>query len=76
MSLRPARRRGWRIRAGSRGRPAFLCKHVVLVVAKQLVIHLQTRCQKADIGHMIDGGVFPRQRTRIGELELGGNGPV
>ena len=58
MSLRPARRRWWRIRAGSRGRQASLSKHIVLVVEKQLVIHLQTRCQKTDIGLMIDGGGF------------------
>jgi len=58
MSLRPERRRRWRIRAGSGGRQASLCKHVVLVVEKQLVIHLQTRCQNTDIGLMIDGGGF------------------
>ena len=55
MSLRPARRRWWRTRAGSRGRQASLCKHVRLVEEKQLVIHLQTRCQKTDIGPMMDG---------------------
>jgi len=58
MSLRPARWRWWRISAGCRGRQASLCKHVVLVVEKQLVIHLQTRCQKKDIGLMTDGGGF------------------
>ena len=58
MSLKPARRRWWRIRAGSGGRQASLCKHVVLVVEKQLVIHLQTRRQKTDIGVMIDGRGF------------------
>jgi len=57
-SLRPARRRWWHTRAGSRGRQASLCKHVVLVVEKQLVIHLQTRCQKTDIGFMMVGGGF------------------
>jgi len=40
------------------GRQASLCKHVMLVVEKQFVIHLQTRCQKTDIWHMIDGGEF------------------
>jgi len=30
----------------------------VLVVEKQLVIHLQTRCQKTGIDLMIDGGGF------------------
>jgi len=58
MRLRPARRRWWRIRAGSGGRQASLCKHVVLVVEKQLVIHLQTQCLKTDSGLMIDGGGF------------------
>jgi len=58
MSLRPARRRWWRIRTGSEGRLASLYKHVKLVVEKQLVIHLQTRCQKTDIGLMIDRGGF------------------
>jgi len=42
ISLRPARRRWWRITRGSGGRQASLCKHIVLVVEKQLVIHLQT----------------------------------
>ena len=58
MSLRPARRRWWRIRRGSGGRQASLCKHIKLVVEKQLVIHLQTRCQKTDIGFIIDRGGF------------------
>ena len=58
MSLRPARRGWWRIRAGSGGRQASLCKHVVLVVEKQFVIYLQTRCQKTDIWFMIDRGGF------------------
>ena len=57
MSLRPARRRWWRTRTGSGGRQAFLCKHAMVVEEKQLVIHLQVRCQKMDIGPMIDGGV-------------------
>jgi len=56
MSLRPARRRWWRISISSGGRQASLCKHVRLLEEKQLVIHLQTRCQKTDIGPMIDGG--------------------
>jgi len=56
MSLRPARRRWWRIIAGKGGRQASLCKHVVLVVKKQLVIHLQTRRQKMDIGFRMAGG--------------------
>jgi len=68
MSLRPARRRWWRIRVGSGGRQASLCKHVMLVVVKQLVIHLQTGCQKTDIGFMIEGGGFqaadPYRRIR------------
>jgi len=58
MSLRPARQRWWRIRARSGGRQASLCKHVMLVVEKQLVIHLQTRYQKTDIRPMIDRGGF------------------
>jgi len=58
MSLRPARRRWWRTRIDSGGRQASLCKHVRLVEEKQLVIHLQTRCQKTDIGPMMDGGGF------------------
>jgi len=58
MSLRPARGRWWRIRTGNGGRQASLCKHVMLVEEKRLVIHLQTRCQKTDIGPMIDGGGF------------------
>ena len=41
-SLRPARRRWWHIRVGSGWRQASLWKKVVLVVEKQLVIHLQT----------------------------------
>jgi len=55
-SLRPARRHWGRTRTGSRGRQASLCKHIMLVEEKQLVIYLQTRCQKTDIGPMIDGG--------------------
>jgi len=58
MSLRPAWRRWWHTRTGSSGRQASLCKHVMLVEEKQLVIHLQTRCQKKDMGPMIDGGGF------------------
>jgi len=58
MSLRPARRRWWRTKAGSGGRQASLCRHVKLVEEKQLVIHLQTRCQKTDMGPMIDGGGY------------------
>ena len=58
MSLRPARRRWWRISIGRGGRQASLCKHVRLVEEKQLVIHLQTRCQKTDIWPMIDRGGF------------------
>jgi len=58
MSLRPARCHWWRTRAGSGGRQASLYKHVRLVEEKQLLIHLQTRCQKTDIGPMMDvGGV-------------------
>jgi len=56
MSLRPASRRWWRTRTGSGGRQASLSRHVRLVEEKQLVIHLQTRCQKTDIGPMMDGG--------------------
>ena len=56
MSLRPARRRWWRTRTGSGGRQASLCKHTRLVEEKQLVIHLQTRCQKTDIRPMVVGG--------------------
>jgi len=56
MSLRPARRHWWCTRTGSGGRQASVCKHVRLVEEKQLVIHLQTRCQKTDIGPMMDGG--------------------
>jgi len=56
MSLRPARRRWWRTRIGSGGRQASLCRQVKLVEEKQLVIHLQTRYQKMDIGPRIDGG--------------------
>jgi len=56
MSLRPARRRWWRTSTGSGGRQASLCKHARLVEEKQLVIHLQTRCQNTDIGPMMDGG--------------------
>jgi len=58
MSLRPARQPWWHTRTGSGGRQASLCRHVMLVDEKQLVIHLQTRCQKTDIGPMIDGGGF------------------
>ena len=58
MSLRPARRRWWRTRTGSGGRQASLCKHLMLVEEKQLVIHLETGCQKMDIGPMMDGGDF------------------
>ena len=50
MSLRPATRRWCRTREGSGGRQASLCKHVCLVEEKQLVIHLETRCQKTHIG--------------------------
>jgi len=39
ISLRPARRCCWLIRTDSGGSQASLCKHVVLVVEKQLVIH-------------------------------------
>jgi len=56
VSLRPARRRWWRTRTGSGGRQASVCKHVRLVEEKQLVIHLQTRCQKMHIGSMMDVG--------------------
>jgi len=56
MSLRPARRRWWRTSISRGGRQASLFKHVRLVEEKQLVIHLQTRCQKTDIGPMIDWG--------------------
>jgi len=74
MSLRLGRRRWWRTRTRSGGRPASLCKHVRLVEEKQLVIHLQTRCQKTDIGPMIDGGGFqtvdPYRR-----MEQGANAP-
>jgi len=62
MSLRPARGRWWRTSMSSVGRQASLCKHVRLVEEKQLVIHLQTRCQKTDIGPRINGG-GSRQRT-------------
>jgi len=58
MSLRPARRRWWRTRTGSGERQASLCKQVMLVEEKQLVIHLQTRCQKTDMGPTIDGRGF------------------
>jgi len=58
MSLRPARRRWWRTRTGNWGRQASLCKHVMLVEEKQLVIHLQTQCQQTVMGPMIDGGGF------------------
>jgi len=57
MSLRLARRCWWHIRGGKVGRQASLCKHVVLVVKKQLVIHLQTRRQKMDIGFRMAGGL-------------------
>jgi len=56
ISLRPARRRLWNIRTGSGGRLASLCSHVMLVVEKKLVIHLQTQCQKTDIRFMMAGG--------------------
>jgi len=39
MRLKPARRRWWRIRTGSGGRQASLCKYIVLVVEKQFVLH-------------------------------------
>ena len=42
--------------SGQRGRQASLCRHVKLVEEKQLVIHLLTRCQKTDMGPIIDGG--------------------
>jgi len=58
MSLRLARRRWWCMSRSSGGRQASLCKHIRLVEEKQLVMHLQTRCQKTDIGPMIDGGGF------------------
>ena len=58
ISLRPARQRWWRTRTGSGGRKASRCKHVRLVEEKQMVIHRQTRCQKTDIGPMMDGGGF------------------
>ena len=44
-----------------------------------MVIHLQTRCQKMDIGPMIDGGVpdsgpikenWTKERTRQGETKI------
>ena len=81
MSLRPARRRWWRTSMSSGGRQASLCKHVRLVEEKQLVIYLQTRCQKTDIGPMIDGGApdsgpiqkdRSKERTRQGETKVGG----
>ena len=56
VSLRPARRRWWRIRAGKGAGQGSLGKEVVLVVEKQMMINLQTRCQKKDIGFMIVGG--------------------
>jgi len=56
MSLRPARRRWWGNKTGSGGRQASLSRQLMLVEEKQLVIHLQTRCQKTDIGPMIDVG--------------------
>jgi len=58
MILRPARQRWCRIKTGSRGRQASLCRQVMLVEEKQLVIHLQTRWQKTAIGPMIDRGGF------------------
>jgi len=68
MSLRPARRRWWRTRIGSGGRQASLCRQAKLVEEQQLVIHLQTRCQKTDIGPRIDGGGYqtadPYRRIR------------
>jgi len=58
ISLRLARRGWWRMRTGSGGRQASLCKQAVLVVVKQLVIDLQTRHQKTDIGFMmVEGGL-------------------
>jgi len=56
ISLRPARCRWWRIRHGRGGRHASLWRHIVLVVEKQLVIHLETCHQKTDIGSMIEQG--------------------
>jgi len=58
MILRLARRRWWDTRTARGGRQASLCRHVMLVDEKQLVIHLQTLCQKTDIGPMMDGGGF------------------
>jgi len=58
MILRPARRRWWCTKPSSRGRQASLCRQVILVEEKQLVIHLQTRCHKTDIGAMIDRGGY------------------
>jgi len=81
ISLRAARRRWWRIRAGRGGRQASLCIQVVLVVEKQLVIHLQIQRQKADIGFKLDGGVpdsstiqenWGQERTGQGETKAGG----
>jgi len=82
MSLRLARRRWWRIRVGKGERQASLCKHVVLVVKKQLVIHLQTRRQKMDIGFMMaGGGSIPQTHTEesgpgasVLEKDRGGEG--
>jgi len=55
---------------GNGGRHASLCKQIVLVVEKQLVIHLQTLRQKTDIGFMIAwGGLHmadPYRRIRAG----------
>jgi len=74
-----ARRRWWRIRAGNWGRQASLCKHVLLVVKTQLVIHLQTRHQKTDIGLRMARGVphsrliqenWSKERTRQGETKV------
>jgi len=56
LSLRLARGRWWRTRTGGGGRQASLCKHVVLVVEMQLVIHLQTWRQETDIRFIMDGG--------------------
>jgi len=65
LSLRPARRHWWRIRAGNGGRLASLCKHVVLVVKRQLVINLQSRRQKTDISfRMAGGGLHTTDRYR------------
>ena len=75
ISLWPARQRWWHMRVGSRGRQASLCKHVVLIVERQLVIHLQTQHQKKDIEFIIVGG-GSKQQTRTGELGLGARVPM